>query len=60
MLVGGVETREGGWRETTACGGVVDIDNWVRAGVLYPRVGAVADYLTGLGQVTRHDCSVSC
>ena len=42
MFAGGVEVREAGWRAETACGGVVDGDNWVGEGVLYLRVGAVA------------------
>ena len=41
------------------CGVVVDGDGRGGAGVLYPRVVAVADCLTGLGRVTCHGCSVA-
>ena len=39
--------------------GVVDGDSWVRAGGLYPIVGAVADFLAGLGRVACQGCSVA-
>ena len=51
---------EAGLRAATVCDGVVDGDGRVGVGVLYSRVGPVADSLTGLGQVTRHGCSVAC
>ena len=55
-----IESRDAGWRASTACNGVVDGDGWVGSGVSYLRVGAVADCLTGLGWFTRHSCSAAC
>ena len=59
MFVGDVEAREAGERAATACEGVVDGHGQFGAGVAYPIVGAVADCLIGLGQVSRHGCSVA-
>ena len=55
----GIEAREAGWRAATACNGVVDGYGRVGAGVSYPRVGDVAECLTGLVRVTCHGCSVA-